>query len=52
MGKSLLFNKFFLLSCFIILLATEIYGQKALPVYDGIDYTVGTLVLTMHPGGV
>ena len=44
MGKSIFSNKFFLLSCFIILLTTEIYGQKALPVYDGIDYTVGTLV--------
>jgi hypothetical protein len=44
MGKSLLLKKFMFLSFFIFLLMNEIFGQKALPVYDGINYSAGTLV--------
>ena len=44
MEKSIGFNKIVFFSCFIFLLINESYGQKTLPVYDGINYTVGTLI--------
>jgi hypothetical protein len=44
MGKSIGFKEIMFFSCFIFLLINESYGQKTLPVYDGINYTVGTLV--------
>jgi hypothetical protein len=31
-------------SCFIFFITINSYGQKTLPVYDGINYSVGTLV--------
>jgi hypothetical protein len=43
MGKSLFFNKTMFLSLLFFLLINEIFGQKALPVYDNINYSVGTL---------
>ena len=44
MEKSLRFKKIMFFSCFIFLLINGSYGQKTLPVYDGINYTAGTLV--------
>jgi hypothetical protein len=38
------FKKVMFFSSFIFLLMTGSYGQKVLPVYDGINYLVGTLV--------
>lgn len=38
------FKRIMFFSCFIFLLNIESYGQKTLPVYDGINYTAGTLV--------
>jgi len=37
------FKKIVFFFCFIILIINGIYGQKTLPVYDGINYTAGTL---------
>lgn len=44
MEKSLFFNKFMVLSLFIFLMTFKIYSQKTLPVYDGFNYSAGTLV--------
>ena len=43
MGKSKGFKKTLFIFCFFFLFITGSYGQKTLPVYDGINYTVGTL---------
>lgn len=44
MKRSFGFKRTVITSCFIIFLISGSYGQKALPVYDGINYTAGTLV--------
>lgn len=44
MGKSIGFKKIIFFSFFLFFLINESFGQKTLPVYDGINYTVGTLV--------
>jgi hypothetical protein len=44
MGNHIGFKKIMFFSCFIFLINIGSYGQKTLPVYDGINYTVGTLV--------
>ncbi len=44
MKTSLLSEKIIIFSCFILLSFNISYGQKALPVYEGINYTFGTLV--------
>lgn len=44
MEKIVFFNRFLVLSFFIFLLTGEIYSQKNLPVYDGFNYSTGTLV--------
>lgn len=43
MGKSIGFKKIVFFFCFILILINGTYGQKTLPVYDGINYTAGTL---------
>jgi hypothetical protein len=43
MGKSKGFKKILFISCFFFLFIAGSYGQKALPVYDGINYSAGTL---------
>lgn len=43
MGKSNGFKKIVLFSCFILFIINGTYGQKTLPVYDGINYTAGAL---------
>jgi hypothetical protein len=43
MEKFIGFKKIVFFSCFFFLLNIGSYGQKTLPVYDGINYTVGTL---------
>ena len=42
MGKSIGFKKIMFFSGFFLLI-NICYGQKTLPVYDGINYTAGTL---------
>lgn len=44
MGNYIGLKKIMFFSCFIILLINVSYGQKTLPVYDGINYSAGTLV--------
>ena len=44
MKKSIDFKRILFSSCFIFFLIGGSFGQKTLPVYDGINYTVGNLV--------
>ena len=44
MKRSIGFKRIMVISCFIFFLIGGSFGQKPLPVYDGINYTVGTLV--------
>ena len=44
MEKNRLKIRAILFACFLIPVNIGIYGQKTLPVYDGIDYSAGTLV--------
>jgi hypothetical protein len=44
MKKNLLMKQIFLVSFLLLLLNSENFGQKTLPVYDGINYAAGTLV--------
>ena len=44
MKKSIGFKRILFSSCFIFFLIGGSFGQKTLPVYDGINYTVGNLV--------
>ena len=44
MKRSIWFKRIVLFSCFSFFLISGIFGQKTLPVYDGINYTAGTLV--------
>ena len=44
MKKSIDLKRILFSSCFIFFLISESFGQKTLPVYDGISNTVGTLV--------
>jgi hypothetical protein len=44
MEKSKGFVKSMFFSCFILIIVNGSYGQKALPIYEGINYSVSTLV--------
>ena len=44
MEKSKGFVKSMFFSCFILILINGSYGQKTLPVYDGLNYSIGALV--------